>query len=249
MSVAIGRLDHRIGRFQAFDCADGLVVTTEIWRQGLLDRSLREKHHHFFDKWYPKDLNVQNRIIKFNQICDPFISPANIDQAAIDQWKQRLTIAPEQARPGGFFGRLKHAVLSGSQDRARSGPSATTTFGFYGRLDADTLPYTIIESLRQHSDRALVVFAGRIRKELEDEGGLPEKTMYLGELPYDDMPNLIGATSYVLAAESPMGHVLGSNKVLDAIAMGVPEPASIALWSVLGLGLLGYTWRRKRKSI
>lgn len=175
-----------------FRAADGLIVTTDIWKQILTDLSMRATYDAFFDKWYPKDAYIPQSIIQFKQSSDTNISTSPIKREQSATWKYKLT--------------------------------NTNTLGFYGRLDVSSLPYSVMAALEKIDPelRPVLAFAGLVRAELKEKMGLISKHMYLGKIDYNDMPSLIRATSCTLAGEAPDDQVLGSNKIMDSISLGVP---------------------------
>lgn len=174
---------------EIFSMADGLVVTTDIWKRILINPSFQNIFFDFFSKWYPNNFETSKPIIQFKQAIDPsFASTAATDQGR-NAWKFKLT--------------------------------NTDVFGFYGRLDKSSLPYSVMKAA-DADRRILLAFAGRIRNDLKSEKTVFSRHIYLGEVPYDKMPHLIRATACTLAGESCDDDVLGSNKVLDSICLGVP---------------------------
>lgn len=174
---------------EIFNMADGLVVTTDIWKRILLNPSFRENFSDFFSKWYPNNFETSKPIIQFKQAIDPsFASTAATDQRR-NAWKFKLT--------------------------------NTDVFGFYGRLDKSSLPYSVLKAA-DADRRILLAFAGRIRNDLKSDQTIFSRHIYLGEVPYEEMPYLVRATACTLAGESCDDDVLGSNKVLDSICLGVP---------------------------
>lgn len=97
----------------------------------------------------------------------------------------------------------------------------TKVFGFYGRLDKSSLPYSIIK-VADNDRRVVLAFAGVIRSDLRNEKLVFARHLYLGSVPHAEMPNLVSATACTLAGESSDDEVLGSNKILDSISLGVP---------------------------
>lgn len=174
---------------EIFNMANGLVVTTDIWKRILLNRPLQKTFADFFSKWYPDDFETSKPIIQFKQAIDSsFASTAATDQHR-STWKYKLT--------------------------------NTDVFGFYGRLDKSSLPYAVMKAADADC-RILLAFAGRIRNDLKSEQNVFSRHIYLGEVPYEQMPHLVQATACTLAGESCDDDVLGSNKVLDSICLGVP---------------------------
>ena len=97
----------------------------------------------------------------------------------------------------------------------------TEVFGFYGRLDKSSLPYSII-NVADLDRRIVLAFAGAIRSDLKSDKHVFARHLYLGTVPLSEMPQLLRATACTLAGESCDDEVLGSNKILDSISLGVP---------------------------
>lgn len=174
---------------EIFNMADGLVVTTDIWKRILLNPPLQREFSEFFSKWYPSTFETSKPIIQFRQAIDPSFAAAAAAEQRRNAWKFKLT--------------------------------NTDVFGFYGRLDKSSLPYSVMKAA--DADRRIILaFAGRIRSDLKSDHKVFSRHIYLGEVPYEEMPHLVQATACTLAGESCDDDVLGSNKVLDSIGLGVP---------------------------
>ncbi|MCC6710256.1 MAG: glycosyltransferase [Gammaproteobacteria bacterium] len=174
---------------EIFAMADGLVVTTDIWKHLLLTPARRPPFAEFFAKWYPDTFHTAKPIVQFKQAIDPSFAAIAASDQQRSAWRFKLT--------------------------------NTDVFGFYGRLDKSSLPYSIMQAAQSDS-RVLLAFAGRIRSDLKAEQDIIARHVYLGQVPYQQMPQLIAATACTLAGESCDDDVLGSNKVLDSIGLGVP---------------------------
>ena len=92
--------------------------------------------------------------------------------------------------------------------------------GYYGRLSEESMPSIAregVELARKSCPEVVMVYAGRIRGKMEIADGL-----YVGEIPYSDMPSVLGATDIVFSNEEIESEFLGSGKVIDAMLAGVP---------------------------
>ena len=85
-----------------------LNVTTEIWRKGLLNKSIRDKYQQFYEKWYPKEINIPKKIIKINQICDPFTNKTNTSPREVVNIKTRLAAVANDIKVSSL--RTKHEI-------------------------------------------------------------------------------------------------------------------------------------------
>lgn len=180
----------------AFKVADGLVVTTDYWKKYLTDPEIRRKENDITKKWYLCATVFPKKVIQFKQCCDPLISSENIKRSFYNKWRSTLT--------------------------------NTLSFGFYGRLDIETIPTILATEIlrKQKQSKELspvLAFAGKILRRLQQEGGLPRNSLFLGEIPYHEMPSLIAATDYTLAVPNHTdAKFLGSNKILDSLNVGTP---------------------------
>ncbi|KIX11557.1 glycosyltransferase family 1 protein [Dethiosulfatarculus sandiegensis] len=180
---------------EVFSCADGLVVTTRFWKKALVDEKLRIDNKNLFGDMYPDDAIIPKNVVQFKQCCDDIVSFSSVSQRVVDIFKCQLT---------------RH-----------------TTFGFYGRLSIDCLNMPELQALNKikYSDpieQPIVVFAGKIRKDLREAGGLPKQSLYIGNIEYNQMANLLAATDFIIGRKSKESHYLGANSVLDAINMNTP---------------------------
>lgn len=94
--------------------------------------------------------------------------------------------------------------------------------GFYGRLAKDTIPQSMLESIEHVTNilgsQALVsLLAGQWRGTPVNHHGI-----YLGNIPYSEMPSLLSQTEIIWGQECFDSRILGSGKILDAIGMGIP---------------------------
>jgi hypothetical protein len=63
------------------------------------------------------------------------------------------------------------------------------------------------------------------------------------------LPNAVTTTALKIAGNAPASDLYFSVSEIQAFGSVVPEPASIAVWSALGLTVIGFgSWRRRRKS-
>ena len=175
-----------------FEAADGLVVTTDIWKRIITDMETRARHRDFFDKWYPEDAVFPDGIIQFRQIVDPDFGGGSLDRRQVNAWRFRLTNADVL----GFYGRLAKDALP------------------YTVMEA--------LALMEEETRPVLAFGGRFRQDLREEPDLLAKHLYIGAVDYTEMPKLLSATFCTLAGESVDDRVLGSNKILDSISVGTP---------------------------
>ena len=95
-------------------------------------------------------------------------------------------------------------------------------FGFFGRITEETIPMRLVTAVERvrastgSNTTPLVAFAGKIRTRL------PGMTLNLGKVDYLEMPGLFSACRATLGQECPDSAFLGSGKVVDSIASGVP---------------------------
>lgn len=92
--------------------------------------------------------------------------------------------------------------------------------GYYGRLSEESMPVIAqegVELARKVCPEVVMVYAGKIRGKMEIADGL-----YVGEIPYTEMPSVLGATDVVFSNEEIESEFLGSGKVIDAMLAGVP---------------------------
>ena len=91
--------------------------------------------------------------------------------------------------------------------------------GYFGRVTEETLPRILlhaVEQLKVKFNRLVVVAAGRIRD------ALPASILNAGQIPFAEMPSAIRACRGLMANEENDAEFLGSGKVLEAMATGVP---------------------------
>lgn len=182
---------------ESFECADAIVVTTDVWRNVLQKSFSYVKEELFFAKTYPSKLEVDKPIIQIKQYIDPLISP----------------------KPG-----------ESNNQKVRNLRYLYTnsmSFGFFGRLAEDSLPIYTIEKLHGFSEHnkfyaPLTIFGGKIRSSLGTQKDLPQPSVYVGDIPYEEVSSHIRALDCTLAGEGVDDFVLGSNKVLDSIGLGIP---------------------------
>lgn len=97
-------------------------------------------------------------------------------------------------------------------------------FGFYGNLSRQFFPlkaFWAVQQLWEENQRVdpVLSLAGRFRKGSKID--LPH-AIYLGNVPYANMAALYDATCCALTNETPLNHMLGNQKTLDAMSRGVP---------------------------
>lgn len=100
--------------------------------------------------------------------------------------------------------------------------TGSQVFGFFGRVTDETIPHDLMSALefvRNSLDSDLepfAVFAGSIRTEV------PRMSLNLGQIEYANMPLLIRACTGTLGQSCKDSDYLGSGKILDSMACGVP---------------------------
>lgn len=105
----------------------------------------------------------------------------------------------------------------------RAKTTGSRVFGYYGNLSSDLYPYmafaAIDRLIKEYPAIATVVLAGNFRA----GGNLTSRNIiHIGNVKYDDMPNLLDVSVATLTTESLLCNTLGSQKVLDSISRGVP---------------------------
>ncbi|SFG40638.1 hypothetical protein SAMN04488020_102130 [Palleronia marisminoris] len=101
-------------------------------------------------------------------------------------------------------------------------------FGFYGNLSNDLFPYTAFSALERLFEEGssldpIISLAGKFRRGSSFTG---KNVIYLGQIPYDDMPSLLRASCATLTNESELNNTLGNQKTLDSMSLGVPVMCS-----------------------
>lgn len=178
-----------------FRQADGLFVTTSIWKKIITGEVTGEKHKAILEKWYPENAYFPSRIIQLRQACDPNVSLKSSVSSDQNEWKYKLT----NHLTFGFYGRLADDALPHS------------FIAYHNKL-----------SKKYGASAPALIFAGRLRGESRSFGWLPENSVYLETVDYLEMSNLLSVTDYTLAGEGLDDAFLGSNKILDSINCETP---------------------------
>lgn len=95
------------------------------------------------------------------------------------------------------------------------------TFGFFGSLAMQIFPNLAIKALQRMINNGYdinIIAAGKKYSNTI----VPNKVKYLGYLPYESIPDYIQTCTCLIANEGVETEYLGSGKVLDAIAAGIP---------------------------
>jgi len=182
---------------ESFECADAIVVTTDVWKNVLRKKFVHEKEELFFEKAYPRKIDIDKPIIQIKQYIDPLMS------------------SREDKNDSQKIRDLRYLYTN------------SMSFGFFGRLAADSLPTYTIEKLNRSSEgntfnTPVTIFGGKIRSSFGTEKDLPQPSVYVGDIPYQEVSAYIRAVDCTLAGEGVDDFVLGSNKVLDSIGLGIP---------------------------
>jgi len=99
--------------------------------------------------------------------------------------------------------------------------SAAAPIGYAGRLDAD-IPRISIDAFLNATSGSPVVYAGRIRSGAAPELLRHDRALYVGSVPYVEMPSFYSALAITTTQEGSDAQFLGNNKVLDSISVGTP---------------------------
>lgn len=139
-------------------------------------------------------------------------------------------LLPRPKCPVVNIGQRTDAILSDKETSPKSlfqfkaQTTGSPVFGYYGNLSADLYPYmgfAAVERLNQEYPELnpMVALAGKFRK-----GGeiCNENIIHIGNVDYGDMPSLLDNSVATFTTESLLCNTLGSQKVLDSIARGVP---------------------------
>ncbi|WP_420861213.1 hypothetical protein [Algirhabdus cladophorae] len=172
-----------------FGKIDGLIVTTDAWRELLLAHPTSDKARAQLAKWYPDAVIRPDAIINVQQTLDPmFLKPPNSKRQFY--WRTQMTGAK--------------------------------AFGFFGRISDETLPSELLDSVQTLQETSkdvgspMSVLAGSIRTRL------PKNAINLGSIDYTDMPNALSTCRGTLGQYCADSEFLGSGKILDSMASGVP---------------------------
>ena len=95
------------------------------------------------------------------------------------------------------------------------------TFGFFGSLAMQIFPNLAIKALQRIINDGYEVNIIAAGKKYSNTV-VPNKVNYLGYLPYESIPGYIQTCTCLIANEGIETEYLGSGKVLDAIAAGIP---------------------------
>lgn len=99
--------------------------------------------------------------------------------------------------------------------------NAPVSIGYAGRLDAD-VPRVSIEAFLNATEGSPVVYAGRIRSGAPPTLLHHDRALYVGSVPYLEMPSFYDALAMTTTQEGSNAQFLGNNKVLDSIQVGTP---------------------------
>lgn len=93
--------------------------------------------------------------------------------------------------------------------------------GFIGRIDETSIPNAAIEAVKTSRKRGLPIsltFVGPNR----GHSGIPSWIQVMKLEPYENMPSLTSAFDALIYDQDESGNWLGSGKVLEALARGIP---------------------------
>ena len=102
---------------------------------------------------------------------------------------------------------------------ARARMTFGRTIGFFGRIEANTYPTILTaayQDLKTRMQSLQLVVAGTLRIPL------PDKVLLVPRIDYEQMPRFLKACIATASDEGDDAEFLGSGKVLDSVAAGVP---------------------------
>lgn len=182
---------------ECFAQADGIVCMTKPWKAEL--QTYDSSKYKYFQATYPENMKAPKICILFPQVID--------DSHFVEEsTKSETVIAPlttKQKIVNFFRGKqLEKKVIR-----------------HFGPIRPSNFPYQVISAL---SDNAV---ATKVKAECIGAGkkmSLPKQIVNLPRIPQEEVAELLHSASAIWYNQDASGHIAGSLKVLEAMAVGVP---------------------------